>query len=104
VADLRNSKVAELHAELAAAGAELHVHDPRADAGDALREYGIRLERWEALPRADALILAVAHREYTERRTEEFLDKVAQGACVLDIKGVLDLRSLKNAGCSYWRL
>ena len=104
VADLRNSKVADLHAELKAAGAELHVHDPRADAGDALREYGIRLEKWEELPRADALILAVAHREYTGRRTGDFVDKVAQGGCVLDIKGVLDLESLKNAGCAYWRL
>jgi UDP-N-acetyl-D-galactosamine dehydrogenase len=45
VADLRNSKVAELHAELARVGAELHVHDPRADAGAAEREYGIRLEQ-----------------------------------------------------------
>jgi UDP-N-acetyl-D-glucosamine/UDP-N-acetyl-D-galactosamine dehydrogenase len=104
VADLRNSKVAELHAELAAAGAELHVHDPRADPEAAGREYGIRLEKWQDLPRADALVLAVAHREYTARRTEEFVDKVAQGGCVLDIKGVLDLQSLKNAGCAYWRL
>ena len=104
VADLRNSKVAELHAELAAAGAELHVHDPRADAGAALREYGIRLERWEELPRADALVLAVAHREYKARTAQDFLDKVAPGGCVLDIKGALDLESLTKAGFSCWRL
>ena len=104
VADLRNSKVAELHTRLAKAGAELHVHDPRADAGAAEREYGIRLERWEDLPRADALVLAVAHREYAARRTEEFLEKVMQGGCVLDVKGVLDLELLTKAGCKCWRL
>jgi UDP-N-acetyl-D-galactosamine dehydrogenase len=104
VADLRNSKVAELHAELKAAGAELHVHDPRADGEAALREYGIRLERWEDLPRADALILAVAHREYVARKTEDYLEKVAPGGCILDVKGVLDFDALAKAGLACWRL
>src|SRR6185369_16212362 len=67
VTDLRNSKAADLCAALAAQGARVHVHDPLADAGAAKREYGITLHDWDAMPRADALIVAVAHRQYLER-------------------------------------
>ena len=104
VTDLRNSKVAELRAALAAQGARVHVHDPIADPRQAKHEYGIELEEWSALPQADALILAVAHRGYRERSTEEFLGKLAPGGCVLDVKGVLDLDALRRAGCACWRL
>ena len=54
VPDLRNSKVAELYAELAGYGARLHVHDAHADPKEAREEYGIELQSWEQLPAADA--------------------------------------------------
>jgi UDP-N-acetyl-D-glucosamine/UDP-N-acetyl-D-galactosamine dehydrogenase len=104
VIDLRNSQVAELRKALLAQGAEVHVHDPLADPQDARREYGIELAEWSALPRADALILAVAHRDYRERASGEFLAKLAPGGCVLDVKGALDLDALRQAGCACWRL
>jgi UDP-N-acetyl-D-galactosamine dehydrogenase len=104
VADIRNSKVAELHDELAALGARVHVHDPLADGEQAASEYGIALERWPDLPRADALIVAVRHKEYVERQTGDFLDKLVPGACVLDIKGALDLDAMRRAGHACWRL
>ncbi len=104
VTDLRNSKVATLRAELVAQGARVHVHDPRADAAEAKHEYGIDLEGWESLPRADALILAVAHREYRQRPAADFAGKLAPGGCALDIMGALDLDALRAAGCACWRL
>ena len=104
VTDIRNSKVAELRAELVAQGARVHVNDPLADPAAARSEYGIELEEWAALPRADALILAVAHRDYLRRGSEEFLGKVAPGGCVLDVKGALDLDALRQGGCTCWRL
>jgi UDP-N-acetyl-D-galactosamine dehydrogenase len=104
VPDLRNSKVAVLHAELAAFGAELHVHDPLADPGEAHEEYGIRLESWEALPQADALILAVAHSAFVKRPGADFLAKVAEGGCVIDVKSVLDLAAFERTGRPCWRL
>ena len=69
-----------------------------------MREYGIRLESWEQLPRADALVLAVAHRGYAARGAQEYLGKLAAGACVVDIKGALDIDALRQAGCVCWRL
>jgi UDP-N-acetyl-D-glucosamine/UDP-N-acetyl-D-galactosamine dehydrogenase len=104
VTDIRNSKVADLRAELVSQGARVHVNDPLADAGDARREYGIELENWSALPRADALIVAVAHRQYLARAAGDYLGKVAPGGCVLDLKGALDLDALRRGGCNCWRL
>ncbi len=52
--DLRNSKVADLINELKSYGIDIHVHDPVADPDEARHEYGLELESWEELPRADA--------------------------------------------------
>ncbi len=103
VPDLRNSKVADLCAELKVYGAEVHVHDPLADPEDAEGEYGIRLREWGDLPKADALVLAVAHQAY-QRPAEDFLAKLAPGGCVIDVKGALDLAALRRAGAMCWRL
>ena len=104
VTDLRNSKAAELRGELAALGARVHVHDPVASADEARHEYDVELENWAALPRADALVVAVAHRQYLERNAADFLGKVVPGGCVLDVKGALDLEALRRGGCTCWRL
>lgn len=73
--DLRNSKVWDLVAELRAYGVEVHVHDPVADAAEAQQEYGIRLTDWDALPQADAVVLAVAHSAFLDLPTERLLRK-----------------------------
>ena len=104
VTDLRNSGAARLRAELKSLGARVHVHDPLADPAAARSEYGVELEDWTALPRADLLILAVAHQQYLARAPGDFLDKVAPGGCVLDVTGVLDMQALRRAGCTCWRL
>jgi UDP-N-acetyl-D-galactosamine dehydrogenase len=104
VPDLRNSKVADLHTQLAAFGVDLHVHDPLADPGEAHKEYGIRLESWDELPEADALILAVAHTAFVKRPMADFLAKVAANGCVIDVKSVLDLAAIERTGRACWRL
>ena len=104
VTDLRNSQVAELRAALVAQGARVHVHDPLADPAAAKREYGIELEEWDALPRADAMIVAVAHRQYLGRAAADFAAKLVPSGCILDVKGALDLDELRHAGYTCWRL
>jgi UDP-N-acetyl-D-galactosamine dehydrogenase len=104
VPDLRNSKVADVIAALRAAGAEVYVHDPLADAAEARHEYAIELVDWNALPKADAVILAVPHRHYLEMPTEQFVARLVDGGCVIDIKSVLDRSALESAGARLWRL
>jgi UDP-N-acetyl-D-galactosamine dehydrogenase len=104
VPDLRNSKVADVIAALRDAGAVVNVHDPLADAADARHEYDIDLVGWEALPRADAVVLAVPHRQFLEMSTTVFVEKLAAGGCVIDIKSALDRSALEHAGVRLWRL
>jgi UDP-N-acetyl-D-galactosamine dehydrogenase len=103
-ADLRNSKVADLCSELQSLGLIVHVHDPRANAGEAIREYGIALESWDALPEADALVLAVAHDEFRRISMERLFAKVAERGCVVDVKGILDRSKIAETGRRFWRL
>ena len=104
VPDIRNSKVIDIVRELREFGVDAFVHDPAASAEEALHEYGVRLADWDALPVADALILAVAHRRYLELPVEAIARKIVPGGCVLDVKAVLDAEALRGEGLRVWRL
>ncbi|MES2317543.1 MAG: nucleotide sugar dehydrogenase [Pseudomonadota bacterium] len=103
-ADLRNSKVADVIGELESYGVEVFVHDPYADPEEALREYGVTLVPWEALPRADAIVAAVAHRQLSALTVDDFLLKLNQNACFIDVKACYDAAALTAAGINVWRL
>jgi UDP-N-acetyl-D-galactosamine dehydrogenase len=104
VPDIRNSKVIDIIRELHEFGVETFVHDPQANADDALHEYGVRLCDWESLPAADALILAVPHRRYLELPNEALIRKVVRQGCIIDVKAVLDAPALRKEGLRLWRL
>ena len=102
--DLRNSKVADLINELKSYGIDIHVHDPVADPDEARHEYGLELESWEELPRADAVIVAVSHSQFMERSLAEFQSKITANGCFIDVKSQFDPAAFRNAGFSVWRL
>jgi len=102
--DIRNTRVIDLVRELQSYGAVVHVHDPLSDAGEARHEYGLELEPWEALPRAEALVVAVAHRQFVARPPVDFLAKVVEGGCFIDVKSRFDLQAMRQAGLTVWRL
>jgi UDP-N-acetyl-D-galactosamine dehydrogenase len=103
-ADLRNSKVIDIIEELKSYGIEVFVHDPAADAHEAMHEYGVRLSPWAELPKADAVIAAVAHAHYRSLAMPTILSKVADGGCFVDVKASFDADQLKAAGLRVWRL
>jgi len=104
VPDIRNSKVVDIIRELHEFGVETFVHDPLAAADDALHEYGLRLTDWESLPAADALILAVAHRQFLEIPQDQMLRKIVRRGCLIDVKSALDADALRREGLTVWRL
>jgi UDP-N-acetyl-D-glucosamine/UDP-N-acetyl-D-galactosamine dehydrogenase len=104
VPDLRNSKVADLIAELQAYGVEVFVHDPVADVDEALQEYGIELLSWNKLPKADAIIVAVAHHSLSMMPISAYIEKSVTNGCFIDIKSTFDIVALSNAGMRVWRL
>ena len=102
--DLRNSKVADLVHELQEYGCEVMVHDPIADASEAIHEYGIRLSRWEELPKANAIIAAVAHLQYLKMPLTNLLEKLCPAGVFIDIKSTYSVDEIVEAGHRVWRL
>jgi UDP-N-acetyl-D-galactosamine dehydrogenase len=102
--DIRNSKVIDVVHELASYGLTVHVHDPVADAAEARREYGVELEAWDDLPRAQAIVAAVAHREFKRRPAGDYVDKLQQGGLYVDVKCQADAAVLRARGVHVWRL
>jgi UDP-N-acetyl-D-galactosamine dehydrogenase len=103
-ADLRNSRVIDVINELRSYGADVHVHDPVANPEEAVHEYGVTLTPWERLPRAHAVVAAVAHREYGARPVEELVAKLEPGGLFVDVKCKADAAALREHGVSVWRL
>jgi len=102
--DLRNSRVIDIIRELAAYGVDVHVTDPTADADEAAHEYGVKLEPWEQLPRAEAIVAAVAHREYQALSVADLGAKLVDGGAFTDVKAAFDAAALTAAGYKVWRL
>ncbi|MDR0736262.1 MAG: nucleotide sugar dehydrogenase [Zoogloeaceae bacterium] len=103
--DLRNSKVADLVRELQSFGCEVTVHDPVVAADEAMREYGIPLAAWEDLPEAaDALVVAVAHRDYLEMPLADITGRLRPGGVFVDVKSIFEPAAIRAAGHDLWRL
>ncbi len=102
--DIRNSKVIDVIRELEQFGCEVHVHDPEADPDETMHEYGIKLRTWDELPAADCLIMAVAHRGFTELPASAFMEKIVRQGCLVQVKAVLDTAPFKREGVRVWRL
>lgn len=102
--DLRNSRVIDVVRELASFGVDVHVHDPVADPAHAMHEYGVALVPWDELPRADAIVAAVSHREYLKRPVDDFVAKLRPNGLFIDVKGKADATALRARGISVWRL
>lgn len=102
--DLRNSKVIDIIHELNTYGVEVFVTDPQAEADEAMHEYGVKLHTWDDLPRADAIVAAVAHNEYALLSVEDFGKKLVKGGAFIDVKAAFDQSAITGAGYKLWRL
>ncbi|HSX61023.1 MAG TPA: nucleotide sugar dehydrogenase [Tahibacter sp.] len=86
--DLRNTRVVDVVDELRSYGMKVDVYDPWGDPAQAHDEYGIDL--LPALPEGgyDAIVLAVAHREFREVGAARLRAAGTPGAVVFDVKHV----------------
>jgi len=104
VPDIRNSKVIDIVRELERFGVRVQVHDPLALADETKEEYGVTLTAMDKLAPADAVILAVAHKDYIDIGWPLIARLLKDGkGTVIDIKSRLD-RAGKPEGVDLWRL
>lgn len=89
--DLRNTRVIDVVKELSEFGCNVDVTDCWADSDEAEHEYGISLNQSPEKSQYDAVLLAVPHREYAERSSDELREYLKDNGVLFDLKGVLPL-------------
>jgi UDP-N-acetyl-D-galactosamine dehydrogenase len=102
--DIRNSKVIDLIQELISWGIKIVVTDPWANAADVKNEYGIDLGVISNSHQVDSLVVAVAHRQFVEKKPTELRDLCRSEKPVLaDIKSIFNRCDVIAAGFSVFR-
>ena len=102
--DLRNSKVIDVVQELESYGVRVWVHDPVAESAECEHEYGVKLVPWDALPKASAIVAAVAHAEFKQVGLDHLLGKLEVGGLFVDVKSMFPAEAVMKAGARSWRL
>ena len=102
--DLRNSKVIDIIRELQDYGINVQVCDPLADPAEALHEYGVTLVPFDELSTAEAVVVAVAHREYLSLPIEKLSSMMKGAPLIVDVKGIYDRQLIENNNIRIWRL
>ena len=85
--DIRNTKVVDIYHTLAEYTPNITVYDPWANAAHVQKEYGIEIVNQLPQQPYDAIILAVAHKEFN---TLKLRDLTVENGVIYDVKGVLD--------------
>jgi len=88
--DLRNTKVTDIIDELTSYGANIEVHDPWANPHEAEQMYGVTMIENLPVNHYDAVVLAVAHQEFTAFSKEDFKRMCRQLSVIYDVKHVLE--------------
>lgn len=103
--DTRNTKIIDIVNELREYGIEPVVADPTADAAEAKKLYGIEFVEIHTIKDMDAVVLAVAHEEFSHFTVETMNKFYGEGKKILlDIKGILNRKEFTESGYLYWRL
>jgi UDP-N-acetyl-D-galactosamine dehydrogenase len=82
----------------------VQVCDPEADAHEAVEEYGVQLTPLDQLQPSEAVVVAVAHKEFLKFDAKDYLRILKQNPVIIDVKGICDQKSIGAAGIRLWRL
>lgn len=107
--DTRNSKVVDIINRLKEYDIHPIVTDQWADADVAKKEYDVNLVKFEDVPKADCVIVAVGHNEYRsmsmmqikELYKSELTD---EEKVLIDVKSLYRMDELRASGMRFWRL
>lgn len=103
VPDLRNSKVFDIIRELNEYGVQTLAYDPVADPDELGHEIaGFKMVAESDLKDLDAVIVAVAHRQFKELGVAWITAMLKPRGVVIDIKGIFPKESVSDT--AYWRL
>lgn len=102
--DTRNSKVKDIINELREYGIEVQAYDPVVNADEAEHELGVSVTPFEKLKKAQALIVAVKHREFSELSPMKLKELTVSDATFIDVKSLFSAKDIRDQGMRYWSL
>ena len=102
--DLRNSKVVDVIRELKSFDVDVQVCDPQAEEHEAVKEYGIKLIALDELQPSEAVVIAVAHKEFVELGVKDFQRMLKQNSVIFDVKGICNKSEFLETGIRFWVL
>jgi len=92
--DLRNTRVIDIVHELQGYGANISVYDPWVDLEEAKKEYDIELVQHLNKNQYDAIIMAVAHKQFEELGVEGIRALAKRNSVIYDIKSILPVEAV----------
>ncbi|MFC0560844.1 nucleotide sugar dehydrogenase [Halalkalibacter alkalisediminis] len=104
--DVRNTKIIDIINELEEFGVDVIVHDPVANKEEVWEEYRINLVEKDQLTNLNAIVMAVAHKEFKEDYAMNYFDDLYSDdkKVIIDVKSVLNRREYEASGYYYWSL
>lgn len=87
--DLRNTRVVDVVSELQDYGISVDIHDPWANAVEAVHEYGVNLIEAPQTGSYDGIVLAVAHQQFADLGIAGVSSFGIKNAVIYDLKYVL---------------
>lgn len=84
--DIRNTKVVDIYSTLNEYTSNITIYDPWADAEHVRKEYGVEnISQLDSFYKYDAIILAVAHKEFLKVNWKKYLNN---NGVIYDVKGI----------------
>ena len=102
--DLRNTKVISIVNRLKHFNCNLTVSDCCVIPEEAKSQYGIELQKIEEIKKQDAIILAVAHKEYLNLSSKHWEKMLNPNGIIIDIKSVFKKDYFSKMRYRYWSL
>ena len=102
VADIRNSKVADLVKELMGYSINVHLMDPHASPNEVAHEYNLTMID-ELSTNYDAILVAVGHKEYKNMSMEDLRSLMNGKPILFDLKGIYT-KPTEESKIEYWRM
>lgn len=90
--DMRNTKVVDVITELKEFGVDVHVWDPWVDPSENKKHYkhGIIEDPFQREEKYDAIIMAVAHKQFVALSQKDLEDKIEGTPVIIDVKGIVE--------------
>ena len=92
--DLRNTKVIDVINELKSYGVNVDVYDPWVDANEAQEAYGVSIVEKPEENKYDAIVLAVAHKEFIDYGSENIHKYGTNNHILYDVKAILPVNEV----------